>query len=386
MTHPTIAEELFIGLMSGTSMDGIDAALVAFVASDKSPAGANAEPRLRVVETLFTEFDKTTRQAINEAAQNNQSLWCNQDSPLHKSLAPLYASACDNLLKKADVPASKISAIANHGQTVRHEPNARTPFSLQLGDGQILADLTGIKTITQFRQADLAAGGQGAPLMPAFHKAVFADYKNAFILNIGGISNVTCLADPVIGFDTGPGNILMDAWCEKHTGKRYDRDAQWAKSGKLNRTLLDTLMSDPYLAMQPPKSTGREHYHLEWLEKQCLHSLNAEDVQRTLCEFTAASIAQHINPYKCGSSCEVLVCGGGANNPLLLERLKVRLPEWNVLLTSDRGVSEDYLEAMAFAWLARQRIHNQPNNMPSVTGAKRKASLGVLYSATGGLA
>ena len=195
-------EELFIGLMSGTSVDGIDAALVAFESADK----------LRVVETFFTAFDKPTRNAISFAAQNNHGLRYNHDSPLHASLAPIYASACKNLLAKAQVKPEQISGIANHGQTVKHEPNAKPAYSLQLGDGQVLADLSGIRTFCQFRQADLAAGGQGAPLMPAFHKAIFSQMPNAVILNIGGISNITRLDEPIIGFDTGPGNVLLDQW------------------------------------------------------------------------------------------------------------------------------------------------------------------------------
>jgi len=380
MTHPTIAEELFIGLMSGTSMDGIDAALVAFVASDKSPAGANAEPRLRVVETLFTEFDKTTRQAINEAAQNNQSLWCNQDSPLHKSLAPLYASACDNLLKKADVPASKISAIANHGQTVRHEPNARTPFSLQLGDGQILADLTGIKTITQFRQADLAAGGQGAPLMPAFHKAVFADYNNAFILNIGGISNVTCLAEPVIGFDTGPGNALLDQWVEHKLGLAYDKNGEWAQQGKVDGDLLDALLNDSYFSALHPKSTGTDYFNLAWLKSRypSFNDLPAQDVQATLIQLTVESISNAITQIGFGDAA-VFVCGGGANNPLIMNGLRASLKGFDIQTTTVIGVPSDWVEAVGFAWLGYCNTHGINSNIPSVTGADYEVVLGEVF-------
>ena len=373
--------EFYIGVMSGTSLDAIDGVVVSIESSGISLLASNE----------FT-IPGELRQKILGISMGQETT-VPEIGRIDHQLGKLYAVAVNELLKQAKIAPSQITAIGNHGQTVYHEPDGQLPFTMQLGDANLIAALTGIDTVADFRRMDIALGGQGAPLAPAFHQYLFEQHDSTtVVLNVGGIANITVLPrkggkqSKVLGFDTGPGNILMDAWCEKHTGKRYDKDAQWAKSGKLNRALLDKLMSDPYLAMQPPKSTGREHYHLAWLEKQCLRSLNAEDVQRTLCEFTAASIEQHINPYKCGSSCEVLVCGGGANNPLLLERLKVRLPEWNVLLTSDRGVSEDYLEAMAFAWLARQRIHNQPNNMPSVTGAKRKASLGVLYSATGGLA
>jgi len=370
MTNTTAAEELYIGLMSGTSIDGIDAALVAFSSTNS----------LRVVETLFTKFEKATRDEINRAAQNNLELFCNEDSPLHQSLAPLYASACNTLLDKAKLPASKISGIANHGQTVKHEPHAMPPYSLQLGDGQVLANLTGIKTITQFRQADLAVGGQGAPLMPAFHNAIFIKHPNSIIVNIGGIANISYLSEPVVGFDTGPGNALLDQWVEKQLGLAYDKNGDWAKQGRVNTNLLDALLADPYFSATYPKSTGTDYFNLDWLISKLpsLASMVPEDVQATLVQLTIDSIANAI--IQMGETRgRVFVCGGGANNPLIMQGLRDELENFEIQTTNALGVPADWVEAVGFAWLGYCRCNNINSNLPSVTGAKSEVVLGEIY-------
>lgn len=376
-------EELFIGLMSGTSVDGIDAALVSFESANE----------LRVIETLFTEFDAEIREQINQVAQNNEHLRSNQDSPLHQLLAPIYASACDRLLTKAGTPRSKISGIANHGQTVKHEPQAKPPYSLQLGDGQTIANLTGIKTYTQFRQADLIAGGQGAPLMPAFHKSVFcnnapesienrtgASSDNVFILNIGGIANVTHLNEPLIGFDTGPGNVLLDQWVGQNLGLRYDKNGEWANQGQVDRRLLDNLLADSYFSEPHPKSTGTDYFNLAWLiaRHPSINSLSAQDIQATLVQLTIDSISDSILALG-DSNGKVYVCGGGANNPLIMQGLRSRLAGFQIEKTDAIGVPCDWLEAIGFAWLGYCCAHNIVSNIPSVTGAKSEVVLGEVF-------
>lgn len=364
--------EIYIGLMSGTSLDAIDAVVVS-------------------IDTNGISLLASCEHAIpNDLRQQVLKLCTGQKTTLPEiglidhRLGKLYAATVNNLLKQAQLQPKQITAIGNHGQTVFHQPDGDSPFTVQLGDANLIAAITGIDTIADFRRIDMALGGQGAPLVPAFHQFVFEQRDSTtVVLNIGGIANISVLpvAGEVIGFDTGPGNLLMDGWCERHTGEQYDHNAQWAKQGQTDTTLLNQLLSDPYLAKSFPKSTGREHYNVEWLEQQLTTPLLAQDVQRTLCEFTAQSITQQIHEFKEGPSCELLVCGGGARNPLLMERLQQVAPDWKILPTSDRGIPGDYLEAMAFAWLARQRVHNQPSNLPSVTGASCKASLGVLYPA-----
>lgn len=363
--------EFFIGLMSGTSLDAVDA----IVAS--------------IDQSTVTLLHSHTRTIPPELREQILSISIDQLTPLsaigvvdHK-LGKLYATTVIELLKKARLQAESITAIGNHGQTVCHQPSGESPFTIQLGDANLIAALTGINTIADFRRIDIALGGQGAPLAPAFHRFLFPPRASTtVVLNIGGIANITVIPPNgrVTGFDTGPGNMLMDAWCERHLGQHYDHNAEWSANGNLDSALLDRLLADEYLLRSPPKSTGRERYNLKWLESQNITSVSPKDIQRTLCEFTALSIAQQVQQYKTGSGCEVLVCGGGAHNPLLMQQLQHHLAQWQVLPSSARGIPEDYMEAMAFAWLARQRVHNEPSNLPDVTGAKKQASLGVWYS------
>lgn len=308
-------------------------------------------------------------------------------------LGVLYADCVNDFLVKNQLEASQITAIGCHGQTVWHAPQGNFPFTMQIGDMNLVAARTGITTVGDFRRKDMAMGGQGAPLVPAFHEAVFAR-PNQFtvVLNIGGISNISVL-DPkseTIGYDVSVGNALMDSWIEKHLGKRYDKNAEWAKTGEVISELLAEMLSEPFLQLPPPKSTGRELFNLAWLEKQFANltakspassvaNFKPEDIQYTLAEFTAQSITRELSQWKNEPNKVLLVCGGGARNPLLMERFNVLLPDWHVGTTNDYGVDVDYVEAAAFAWLAFQRMENLPSNMPSVTGASQAVSLGVIF-------
>ncbi len=366
-----MTSELFIGLMSGTSLDAVDAVVAS------------------INQSTVTLLHSHTRTIPSELREQILSISTDHPTPLstiglidHK-LGKLYANTVNELLKKAQLSADSITAIGNHGQTVCHQPTGESRFTIQLGDANLIAALTGIDTIADFRRIDIALGGQGAPLAPAFHRFLYPPRDSTtVVLNIGGIANITVIPPNghVTGFDTGPGNILMDAWCKRHLGQNYDHNAEWAGNGNLITTLLDRLLADAYLLRAPPKSTGREHYNLTWLESQNITSESPQDIQRTLCEFTALSIARQVQQYETGSGCEVLVCGGGAHNPLLMQQLQHYLTQWQIMPSSARGIPEDYMEAMAFAWLARQRVHNEPSNLPEVTGAKKQASLGVWYS------
>ncbi len=363
--------ELYIGMMSGTSMDGVDTALVEIkddqvrlIAHDDYPMPGEIKQALLSVCT----GQSTNLKAIGE---------------LDHQLGHLFADAIMQLLDKSGYSAEQIRAIGNHGQTVFHQPTSKYPFTTQLGDANIIAVKTGIDTVADFRRKDMALGGQGAPLVPAFHKHIFAvqDSTNV-VLNIGGIANVSVLhpQKPVTGYDTGPGNMLMDAWCEKHTGQGFDKDAGFALQGTVNQALLGQLMQEPYLTLSAPKSTGRELFNIDWLQSRLAnHQLNAADVQRTLCEYSAVTIANEVEKFTYGTAPQLLVCGGGARNPLLMQRVADLLPDWHVTTTNEKGVDSDYMEAMAFAWLAQRRIHGLPSNLPEVTGASRLASLGLLY-------
>jgi anhydro-N-acetylmuramic acid kinase len=367
-------KELYIGVMSGTSMDGVDTALVSIeddnitlLAHDEFPMPD--ELKARLLEVCIGQ--KTDLIAIGE---------------LDHQLGHLFADAVLQLLKKSDTLASAVTAIGNHGQTGFHQPTGDSPFTIQLGDANIIAAKTQIQTVADFRRKDMALGGQGAPLVPAFHHTIFHPQDSSVVvLNIGGISNISVLRPnhPTLGYDTGPGNMLMDAWVDKHTGEKFDSDAQFALKGQLNQALLEQLLSESYLSQMPPKSTGRELFNLSWLEQQLtkFKDLAAEDVQRTLCEYTALTIANEVETYRLGDQPALYVCGGGTRNPLLMKRLSELLPSWEVESTTSKGVDADYMEAMAFAWLAQRHVHQLPSNLPEVTGASRAASLGVLYRA-----
>lgn len=355
--------------MSGTSLDGVDAALVEF-----------HDGRPRCVATHYQPFPA----ALRAKALQLQSPRANElhDAALFGGeLARLYAIAVGSLLDAAGMAAQDIAAIGCHGQTVRHQPQAG--YTLQLNNPALLAELTGITVIADFRSRDIAAGGQGAPLVPAFHAEVFgtAD-SHRTILNLGGIANLTDLAPgrAVRGFDCGPANLLLDAWAQAHIGKAYDADGAWAASGTYLPALLECLLAEPFFAAAPPKSCGREDFNPDWLQRFLAGNERAEDVQATLTELTARSACEAITRW-CGVPAALYVCGGGAHNGHLMRRLAALLPQTAVATTDALGLPADWVEAVAFAWLAWRTLHRQPGNLPAVTGARGQRILGAIHYA-----
>jgi anhydro-N-acetylmuramic acid kinase len=369
------AASLYVGLMTGTSADGVDACLASFPASGPVELAHVQQP-----------FADELRERILAACRADATLA--DAATLDVELADASAGAVTELLARASVAASDVRAIGSHGQTVLHRPQGPARTSIQLGDPHRIAVLTGIDTCADFRRADLAAGGQGAPLAPAFHARVFAsaDERRA-VLNLGGIANVTLLRPgaPVLGFDTGPANVLLDAWIGRQRGERFDADGQWAASGRVNTELLERMCAEPWFQRAPPKSTGRELFRSGWLDRHLAAMSTGpapEDVQATLAELTARTVAEGIR-YG-GAIDRVLVCGGGAHNTDLLARLERHLDGPTVQTTAVYGIEPGHVEPMAFAWLAHQRIEDQPGNCPSVTGADRELVLGSLIRAPRG--
>ena len=377
MTKPVDGEPaLYIGLISGTSADGIDAALVRF---------EHDQPQL--VHALTHAWPDTLRTQILRLAQDETTLDLDAFGRLDIAVGQTFADAVDALLAQSGTPASSVHAVGSHGQTIRHRPSGEHPFTLQIGNASVIAERCGIDVVADLRSADVAAGGQGAPLLPAVHAMLLnAAGRTRVVLNLGGIANITVLAADgrVFGFDTGPANGLMDAWCLRHRGEAFDRDGAFAASGRVDEALLSTLLDDPYFALPPPKSTGREHFHLGWLDAR-LHSASASpaDVQATLLELTARSIAAAIDTHASDAE-DVLVCGGGVHNRVLVQRLSELLHPRVLGSTAEYGVDPDYLEATAFAWLARQRLLGLPGNLPTVTGARGPRVLGAVHLAPRG--
>ena len=370
--------QLYVGLMSGTSIDAIDAALVDFSPAQPSLVTSHSH-------TIPDDIKNRIAELCSPQTLSSQQSEIDCYGELHIQLGQLFSEACLALIDKANTQPADVIAIGNHGQTIRHRPNGSFPFSLQIADPSTIAQRTGITTVADFRLRDMAAGGQGAPLVPAFHQAVFhSDKINRIILNIGGIANITVLeknkSEKVLGFDTGPGNTLMDQWIKKIKGEAYDKEGAWAKSGTTNTELLKKLLAHPYLSAPAPKSTGREIFNLNWLNPILSKSneLKPEDIQRTLLEFTSNSIAQSIKKLSIKSG-EVLVCGGGSHNCLLMASLAKHLPEFSISTTASAGYPPDWIEAMAFAWLAKQTLNHLPGNLPNVTGAKSQVVLGGIY-------
>lgn len=359
--------EKYIGIMSGTSLDGIDAVLV-----------ATDGDRVTLLARTSSAFEPALRQRLLELAGGG-AVTASQWGELDTELGQAYADVTLQLLRESGHGAGQIRAIGCHGQTVWHQPAEPLPFSLQLGDGNRLAADTGIIAINDFRRKDMALGGQGAPLVPAFHQRVLGGVEHVRILvNIGGIANITVLApnQPVVGFDVGPGNMLMDLWARRHLGQPYDKNAAFALQGRVDTALLNRLLAEPWLALPAPKSTGRELFSEHWLNARLPTDIKPADVQATLAEFTATAIANEVDKWPTG---ELLVCGGGGHNPLLMQRLAALLPNWRVDTSNSAGVDMDAMEAMAFAWLAHQTLHGLPGNLPEVTGARRPAILGAIH-------
>lgn len=366
-----MTRQLFIGLMSGTSLDGVDAALVAF--ENDGTLATLCTQLLPYPDDLRTTI--LTLQHPSENELETTALVSNR-------LARLYAEVVQQILIKANIPASAITAIGCHGQTIRHCPGFSdgTGFTLQIGNAALLAEMTGITVVADFRSRDIAAGGQGAPLVPAFHQAVFADPSiSRAVVNIGGIANITYLdGDEVFGFDSGPGNMLLDAWIKQHKGLDYDADGLWSSSGQVIAPLLSAMLTDPYFAQIPPKSTGRDLFNSLWLGTHLANqNYRAEDVARTLVALTAHSIAEALQHY-CGKVDEIYLCGGGAHNSLLRADLQALLNA-KTALTDVLGIGVDWVEAIAFAWLAKQCLEKKTANLPQVTGAKAPRILGAIY-------
>ncbi|WP_020167078.1 MULTISPECIES: anhydro-N-acetylmuramic acid kinase [Methylotenera] len=374
--------QLFIGIMSGTSLDGIDVALC-----DLNDA------KCIVAATHFLAYPsalKTQLLQLHTIGENELEI----SALTANKLAFLYAEAVNALLEKQNLKPDAIAAIGCHGQTIRHKPELG--FTLQIGNAALLAELTNICVVSDFRSRDIAAGGQGAPLVPAFHQAVFSSqHSNRALVNIGGIANITYLGKniddltlnsaQVLGFDSGPGNMLLDAWVKQHLGRDYDADGAWAASGQVIQPLLAQMLAEPFFALPPPKSTGRDLFNDTWLEQHLAnHHWLPQDVARTLVALTARTIHDALARY-CGNVNTVYLCGGGAHNTLLIRHLEEMLANNQLTATlestAELGVGVDWVEAAAFAWLAKQCIDNQSGNLPSVTGAKGLRVLGAIYPA-----
>lgn len=361
---------LYIGVMSGTSLDGLDIALIELT------------PAIKLIATHYVPMPTALRTELLELCSSGPDEIA-RSAIAQQNWVKLAAEGVHSLLNEQRLKPEDITAIGSHGQTIRHEP-ARG-FTVQIGNPALLSELTGITTVSDFRSRDVAAGGQGAPLVPAFHEALFEErIGHRAVLNVGGFSNLSLIepGKPVAGFDCGPGNVLLDAWIHQQRGDHFDRDGQWAACGKVEPTLLKALLSDPFFATKGPKSTGREVFNLPWLTRHLakLPSFAPENVQATLLELTALTIVdslQHAQP----NTQELLVCGGGAHNGTLMRRLGDLLPKTKVSSTAVYGVDPDWVEAMAFAWLAHCCLEGIPSNRPSVTGARGLRVLGAIYPA-----
>ena len=366
--------EIYIGLMSGTSMDAVDAVVVDLSTHTPTLLASHSH-------TLPGSYRQALLRLI--ANQSPHPLQCYGE--LDNPFGQLFAEAAQEVMAKAKLGAAEIRAIGSHGQTVYHQPTGDIRYTLQIGDPNIISQVTGIATVADFRRRDMAAGGQGAPLVPAFHQAIFqSDTTHRVILNLGGMANITVLSanpkTPVLGFDTGPANVLLDTWSELSTGRRFDENGTFAAQGRVLEDTLSTWLDDPYFHQTPPKSTGREYFNTEWINKQVKATEAPADIQATLTALTACSVAKDIQHYAQDTT-EVIVCGGGVFNPVLFRALQAAMPTRTVISSADLGVNPHWVEAIAFAWLAQRTLGNQPGNLPSVTGASREVILGGIYPA-----
>ena len=360
----------YIGLMSGTSMDALDVALVEF------------ENKANLKFYQEYPIDPSLRKKIRSINGKSE---IGHIAELDNELGHLFARAVNDLLTETNINAEQIIAIGSHGQTILHKPNGKHATSIQISNPNIISAETGITTVADFRRMDMAYGGQGAPLASAFHQYQFQqNNKTTVILNIGGIANITLLSNnDVIGFDTGPGNALLDDWIQHNQSKEYDKDSEWAREGTVNKELLNIMLSENYFALPSPKSTGREYFNLAWLNtyiKKIDSNISPADIQATLLRLSAITISDSINASSSNIN-EVLICGGGAYNPNLMDSLQNLLPSIDVTTTAKYGLEPDCIEAVTFAWLAKQRIEKKSSNLPSVTGARKAILLGGIYSA-----
>jgi anhydro-N-acetylmuramic acid kinase len=375
MSASAASPQLFIGLMSGTSLDGVDGVLADF---------SGAQPRVLAHHAMpFAPALKQELLALNTPSDNE----LHRAALAANGLVRVYVQTVQALLSDTQTPARDVCAIGAHGQTVRHQPGAfdGTGYTLQLNNPALLAELTGIDVVADFRSRDVAASGQGAPLVPVFHQGIFGQAIDTVgVLNIGGIANLSVLHanGDVLGFDCGPGNALLDHWCQAHTGYAFDNDGAWGASGSVIEPLLQAMLTEAYLHQAPPKSTGRDLFHPTWLAHQLSGYANANpaDVQATLTEFTALACVNDVLRHAADAD-ELIVCGGGALNGLLMQRLQAGLPNVRVLSSAERGMPPLQVEAAAFAWLARQTVLGRPGNLPKVTGAQGARILGGIFKA-----
>lgn len=362
-----MSRELYVGLMSGTSLDGVDAALVDF--------GGRAPAVLAQAHHPFPAALRAELLALNSAGPDELG----RAAACANELARRYAAAVAEALARAAVPARELRAIGCHGQTVRHRPDAG--YTLQLGNAALLAELAGARVVADFRSRDIAAGGQGAPLAPAFHAAVFGDGgEDRAVLNLGGIANLTWLpaSGSILGFDSGPGNCLMDLWSQSQLGKPYDEDGAWAAGAQPDAALLARLLAEPYFCLPPPKSTGRDLFNEQWLRSRLSGAHDPQQVQATLLELTARSVADSLRS-RCPGARRLIACGGGVRNRRLMDRLGELLAPLAVETSERYGIAPSLVEAVAFAWLARRTLQELPGNLPSVTGARGARVLGAIY-------
>jgi anhydro-N-acetylmuramic acid kinase len=361
---------IFLGLISGTSVDAIDAALVDF---DVAP--------LRVIATSATPFAPALKRRLSTLIENAAGVALDEVGQIDVEVGRAFAQAALDLMRSAGVGAGRVTAIGSHGQTLRHRPDLPAPFTWQIGDPNTLAEMTGVGVVADFRRRDVAAGGQGAPLLPVFHDHVFrSDSEDRVIANLGGIANITILTrdSSVAGFDTGPANRLLDAWISLHEGKEFDAGGAWAATGQVDHTLLRELLDEPYFHLTPPKSTGRELFNLPWLQSKLgLFSRQPCDVQATLQQFTAVSLADAVRQYAPGAA--LYVCGGGAHNLTLLNAIALLIAPNRVAGTETLGLDPDFVEAVAFAWFAKRTLEGLTSSAASVTGAKGARILGGVY-------
>lgn len=371
-------KKLYIGIMSGTSMDAVDAVLVDFSTDQPTLLATHKSPLSNSLREDLSKLYTTDSINIVKFAE------------LDQKIALISVDTIKKLLVENKFSAQDILGIGSHGQTVFHYPHLVSyAFTIQIGDPNIIAEKTGITTVADFRRRDIAAGGQGAPLTPAFHNAIFRTEKeDTLVLNLGGIANITYLAadlkKPVLGFDAGPANCLLDRWINHHLKHWFDEDGIWAASATFDQGLLQQFLSDPYFRLNPPKSTGPEYFNLKWIQAQVTRlnrPVSPASVQATLCELVAISIARTLHTFK-STQGVILLCGGGSKNTYLRKRIQQHCHSHQLLLTDDRGVASDWVEAMAFAWLAKQTLEGKTSNLPEVTGTKNRTILGGIYLKT----
>lgn len=375
---------LFLGMISGTSADGIDVAIARFHDGD---IDEHPIPHAEVLFGRTYAWDDDLRALLIELGQHAPALTLDDIGELDVRIGAAFAAAAEQAIHDSGIDRVQIAAIGSHGQTLRHRPDGRRNdgahrFTLQLGDAHLIAEVTGIRTVADFRRRDVAAGGHGAPLLPALHAALLSSPdEDRAVLNLGGIGNLTLLPaqGDVRGFDTGPANGLMDAWCLRHTGERYDRGGAFASRGCVDDALLARLLDEPWFALPPPKSTGRDQFHLGWVESKLSGNEAPADIQATLLALTARTVADALRA-TLPDAARVIACGGGVHNPALMRALAEALPGVVVESTAAHGIDPDVVEALGFAWLARQTILGRPGNLPGVTGAAGPRVLGAIYS------